>query len=333
MSKRPNNFSESNNLKKIKKTDINDFINCVVCNEVILPPILQCSKGHLICSDCKKHCSNCPQCRCRLNTSRNFIFEKLIEDMKFKCKYLDCNEMIEYNNLKEHHLNCKNKPYTCYKSNCGFETNDKKVLIQHLIEKNKVKFIKLDDNKKKILLNFSEVSNDESDDESSLRRQVINTYQIDINDSGFNDIMSDLLGINTPNMAGFGRTMSHSQEDFLSWNQILIEHKKKFFILFFEKKKHFKIQLFQLGKTNDKIKYNLKFKNCDIEYNFKSLTTNNIEFEELRNSNSLEFIKDNKYCISILPSMIYKIYNKSQINFFMNVQYVLKKLNYMIIQF
>ena len=76
MSKRPCSSLDDNNSKKIKTTDVTDFINCVVCDEIILPPILQCPKGHLICSECKKHCNTCPQCRCRLTTSRNFIFEK-----------------------------------------------------------------------------------------------------------------------------------------------------------------------------------------------------------------------------------------------------------------
>ena len=63
MSKRPNSETEDDNSKRVKTSEINDFINCVVCNEIILPPILQCAKGHLICSECKKHCNTCPQCR------------------------------------------------------------------------------------------------------------------------------------------------------------------------------------------------------------------------------------------------------------------------------
>ena len=48
MNKRGNSELDDDNTKRVKISEINDFINCVVCNDIILPPILQCSKGHLI---------------------------------------------------------------------------------------------------------------------------------------------------------------------------------------------------------------------------------------------------------------------------------------------
>jgi len=316
MSKRSNSETEDENSKRVKTSDVNDFINCVVCNEIILPPILQCAKGHLICSECKKHCNTCPQCRCRLTTSRNFIFEKLIEDMKFKCKYLNCNEMVEYKNLAEHHKNCKNKPYYCYKKNCGFESSELSVFIQHLVDKHKLRHIKLKDNEKKLLLNYTENSDNYSDDEQDVRRQLVDNYQISLGESANTfDIMSDLLGINHPSITSSGRTVSHTQETFISWNQILIEYKSETYIVFFEKKKDFKIQVFSLKKNNINLKYKIKFKNNEIGYSFTSQVTNNINLNEKFCTNSLEFINDSKYCITIQQSMMYKICNSNQIKF------------------
>lgn len=317
MSKRLNSENnEPDNSKRIKTSEINDFINCVVCNEIILPPILQCSKGHLICSDCKKHCNTCPQCRCRLNTSRNFIFEKLIEDMKFKCKYLNCDEMVEYKNLHEHHKNCRNKPYACFKKNCGFESCELSVYRQHLIDKHKLRFIKLKDDEKKILLNYTENTENSSDDEQDVRRQLVDNYQISLGQSSNTlDLMSDLLGLNHPIMSSSGRTLSHTQESFISWNQVLIEFKNETYIVYFEKKKDFKIQVFSLGKKMIKQNYNIKFKNCNIAFNFTSKVENNLDLDEKYCTNILEFIKDNKYCTTIQPSMIYKICNPNQIKF------------------
>jgi hypothetical protein len=317
MSKRPISESEDDNSKRVKTSEINDFINCVVCNEIILPPILQCSKGHLICSECKKRCNTCPQCRCRLTTSRNFIFEKLIEDMKFKCKYLNCNEMVEYKNLLHHHKTCKNKPYTCYKKNCGFESGELKIFVQHLVDKHKIRYIKLKDNEKKLMLNYSENTDNSSDEEQEVRRQVVDNYQISLGESANTlDLMSDLLGLNEPSVSTFGRSVSHTQENFISWNQILVEHKGNIFIIFFEKRTDFKIQVFTLSKENNNFGYKIKFKNSDnFGFTFSSKATNEITINENHSTNNLEFIKDNKYCITIQPPMMYKVCTPSQIKF------------------
>lgn len=320
MSKRACSAEDNDNTKKVKSSEINDFINCVVCNEIILPPILQCAKGHLICTDCKKHCNTCPQCRCRLNTSRNFVFEKLIEDIKFKCKYLDCNQMVEYKNLNHHHKICDKKPYTCYKKNCGFESNEHKVFIQHLVDKHKIKHIKLNDDNKKVILNYSENTEDNSDEESNSRRQLVDTYQISLGEegygrNGFSDIMNDLLSINEPTISNFGRTVSHSQESFISWNQILVEYKDDIFVVFFEKRTDFKIQVFTLSKKNKNIPYKLKFKNCNLGFTFNSIATNNIEINDIQSTGNLDFLNDNKHCITLQSSMLYKVCNAGNIKF------------------
>jgi hypothetical protein len=319
MSKRPISESEDDNSKRVKTSEINDFINCVVCNEIILPPILQCAEGHLICSECKKHCNTCPQCRCRLTTSRNFIFEKIIEDMKFKCKYLNCNEKVEYKNLIEHHKTCKNKPYSCYKKNCGFESGELKIFVQHLVDKHKTKYIKLKENEKKLMLNYSENTDNSSDEEQDVRRQVVDNYQISLGENesaGTMDLMSDLLGLNQQSISTFGRTVSHTQENFISWNQILVEYKENIFIIYFEKRTDFKLQVFSLSKENNNFDYKIKFKNNDnLGFTFNSKAYNNIEISENHSRINLEFIKDNNFCITIQPSMIYKVCTPSQIKF------------------
>jgi len=316
MNKRGNSELDDDNTKRVKISEINDFINCVVCNDIILPPILQCSKGHLICSDCKKRCNNCPQCRCRLNTSRNFIFEKLIEDVKFKCKYLNCSEMIEYKNLINHHKTCEKKPYTCYKKNCGFESGELKVFVQHLIDKHKLRYIKLKENEKKIMLNYSENADNSSEEEQNVRRQVVDNYEISLAENSSSiDIMSDLLGLNGPSVSTLGRNVSHTQENFISWNQILVEYKENVFIIFFEKKNDFKIQMFSLSHKNNSFGYEIKFKNNNFGFKFTSKTCNNIEISDNQNRNNLEFIKDTKFCITLQHSMMYKVCNKNQIKF------------------
>ena len=47
--------NNSNDDKKFKTDEVLEFITCSVCRDIILPPIMQCTKGHLICIDCKKN--------------------------------------------------------------------------------------------------------------------------------------------------------------------------------------------------------------------------------------------------------------------------------------
>lgn len=43
--------------------DLASFFECPVCFEYVLPPILQCPSGHLVCSNCRPKLSCCPTCR------------------------------------------------------------------------------------------------------------------------------------------------------------------------------------------------------------------------------------------------------------------------------
>lgn len=39
------------------------LFECPVCFEIVLPPIMQCHVGHLVCSSCRPKLSCCPTCR------------------------------------------------------------------------------------------------------------------------------------------------------------------------------------------------------------------------------------------------------------------------------
>lgn len=39
------------------------LFECPVCFEIVLPPIMQCQVGHLVCSSCRPKLSCCPTCR------------------------------------------------------------------------------------------------------------------------------------------------------------------------------------------------------------------------------------------------------------------------------
>lgn len=47
-------------------TDLASLFECPVCFDYVLPPILQCQSGHLVCSNCRPKLTCCPTCRGQL---------------------------------------------------------------------------------------------------------------------------------------------------------------------------------------------------------------------------------------------------------------------------
>lgn len=55
-------------------TDLASLFECPVCFDYVLPPILQCQSGHLVCSNCRPKLTCCPTCRGPLgNNSHIFL--------------------------------------------------------------------------------------------------------------------------------------------------------------------------------------------------------------------------------------------------------------------
>ena len=44
-------------------TDLANLFECPVCFDYVLPPILQCQSGHLVCGSCRPKLTCCPTCR------------------------------------------------------------------------------------------------------------------------------------------------------------------------------------------------------------------------------------------------------------------------------
>lgn len=58
------------------------LFECPVCFEIVLPPIMQCQVGHLVCASCRPKLSCCPTCRGTLGkyyyVVRGIEFQRLI---------------------------------------------------------------------------------------------------------------------------------------------------------------------------------------------------------------------------------------------------------------
>ncbi|XP_036611588.1 E3 ubiquitin-protein ligase SIAH2-like [Trichosurus vulpecula] len=70
-----------------KHRELISLFECPVCFKYVLPPILQCQAGHLVCNPCRQKLSRCPTCRGSLTPSiRNLAMEKVASAVLFPCK-------------------------------------------------------------------------------------------------------------------------------------------------------------------------------------------------------------------------------------------------------
>ena len=107
--------------------DLEDFeayvsksLECPMC--FIVPrsgPVPSCSAGHIVCSSCRKNLSECPTCRRPLSDDHfNSLAATLIEKVKHKCKYSECEETDFLKRLEYHEKICPERIITCPYLNC-----------------------------------------------------------------------------------------------------------------------------------------------------------------------------------------------------------------------
>lgn len=87
---------------------LND-LECPVCKEYYVEYIYLCRNGHNFCNQCKIRLDICPICRADVSDCiRNYTLEKIVEKMKFPCKYKcnGCMLIFDNVNLRNHETNC-----------------------------------------------------------------------------------------------------------------------------------------------------------------------------------------------------------------------------------
>ncbi|XP_066569573.1 E3 ubiquitin-protein ligase Siah1 isoform X1 [Amia ocellicauda] len=95
--------------------DLASLFECPVCFDYVLPPILQCQSGHLVCSNCRPKLTCCPTCRGPLGSIRNLAMEKVANSVLFPCKYASsgCEVTLPHTEKAEHEELCEFRPYSC----------------------------------------------------------------------------------------------------------------------------------------------------------------------------------------------------------------------------
>jgi len=99
------------------------LLECPVCLDHITPPVKQCVKGHLVCSDCFPRLPHCPTCRSAMSEERNLGMEQVSRLLKFPCRYhpMGCKEAYTLAQKEEHERNCAFLQLKCpFHGQCSF---------------------------------------------------------------------------------------------------------------------------------------------------------------------------------------------------------------------
>lgn len=99
------------------------LIECPVCLDHITPPIKQCIKGHLVCSDCFPRLPHCPTCRSAMSVERNLAMEQVSRLLQFPCRYhpMGCKEAFSLSKKAAHELDCPYLQLKCpFHGQCSF---------------------------------------------------------------------------------------------------------------------------------------------------------------------------------------------------------------------
>lgn len=110
-----NQLSNLNTAPGTLTDELAALFECPVCFEVVLPPIMQCQVGHLVCASCRPKLSCCPTCRGTLGNIRNLAMEKVANNLMFPCKHKStgCRMSLGLNEKAEHEEICEFRPYSC----------------------------------------------------------------------------------------------------------------------------------------------------------------------------------------------------------------------------
>ena len=90
-------------------------LECPVCLNYLVPPIYQCSNGHVICNSCRPRVNRCPTCKVKFINNRNLILEKVFDFCRFPCRHKEygCDLLLFQKSLKSHEEDCGYQSMEC----------------------------------------------------------------------------------------------------------------------------------------------------------------------------------------------------------------------------
>ncbi len=110
-------------LGNVEAEQVLSLLECPVCLDHITPPVRQCVKGHLVCSDCFPRLHHCPSCRGDMCGERNLAMEQVAGLLQFPCRYhpMGCREAFPLTKKESHERDCPFLQLKCpFHGQCAF---------------------------------------------------------------------------------------------------------------------------------------------------------------------------------------------------------------------
>ncbi|KAF2362309.1 Seven-in-absentia protein TRAF-like domain [Trinorchestia longiramus] len=89
---------------------------CPICGQLMSPPLPQCRKGHLVCSECKLRTKNaCPICKQRYAEGFNLMMGQVYQLLKLPCRFSShgCVRLLLQREKAAHEADCSYRPVSC----------------------------------------------------------------------------------------------------------------------------------------------------------------------------------------------------------------------------
>ncbi|XP_062208797.1 E3 ubiquitin-protein ligase SINA-like 7 [Phragmites australis] len=101
-----------------------ELLECGVCFGPLTPPLFQCTKGHISCSEC---CTDgaldydCLMCREPETATRCRVMERILDGLSVPCAFRQhgCAEMVPYADKQDHVASCIHAPCHCPIAGCA----------------------------------------------------------------------------------------------------------------------------------------------------------------------------------------------------------------------
>ena len=92
------------------ESELDTWMNCPVCYELLSPPFMGCHNGHIFCNNCISNVKKCPTCRQSSKFEcRQLVMENIAMKKNWPCNmaHQGCKHVMKIDKFAEHSLKCK----------------------------------------------------------------------------------------------------------------------------------------------------------------------------------------------------------------------------------
>jgi len=134
---------------RINEESLLQVLSCVQCSELCAPPLTQCRKGHLYCSECRAaNCRTCHICKQAVGSEStssqdNIALDRLLSLIAFECKYRSrgCDDVVVLSMKPKHESTCRYRPLQYKSRGCSEQLSNKDIKLHEKSQKSKVKAV------------------------------------------------------------------------------------------------------------------------------------------------------------------------------------------------